>query len=281
VKFEYAHGPVLEPNLIEELKKLQESNKKHNPTFSDEFLFSGFLEAEDGSLYRGDSTTKKHKGNLKYTYYVARTKLSQIRRLNGKALEADIMARLKEYLQGSYAFQRLITSGKIEADKRTQEYDTQIDELKTKVRKLEGELEKFSAKIRQLVLADIEDFQDALLILKEEKSKVESELKLLMEGIDKLQEERSKSVTRLCDKTFLERFQKFFSEFEKLPNCEKKLLLKALCPKIIVHADFRIEMKINPLFYEGLEFIGLKSEKIGRANKKWLGRRDSNPRPTD
>jgi hypothetical protein len=29
------------------------------------------------------------------------------------------------------------------------------------------------------------------------------------------------------------------------------MLLKAFMPKIIVHADFRIEIKVNPLFYEG------------------------------
>jgi hypothetical protein len=106
-------------------------------------------------------------------------------------------------------------------------------------------------------------------------------LAFFKENMGKLMEERSKSVTNLCDKTFLERFQRFFSEFEKLPNCDKKLLLKALCPKIIVHADFRIEMKVNPVFYEGLEFIDLESEKMVRAKKRWLGWRDSNSRPTD
>ena len=282
VRFDYAHGPVLELELIEELKKLQKENKNHNPSFNDDFLLSGFLETENGELYRGDSTTKiKKRGNIKYTYYVARTKLSQIRRLNAKALENDLLERLKEFLLGSDAFIRLIISGKVEQDKLTQKYDTDIGELKNQAQGLQLELDQFSVKIRKLVLSDSDDFQDALLILKEEKSKVECELNMLKESIDKLQGERSKSVTQSCDKEFFQKFKAFFSEFERLSNSDKKMLLKAFMPKIIVHVDFRIEIKVNPAFYEMFENTGMESEKIVRANKRWLGRRDSNSRPTD
>jgi hypothetical protein len=48
------------------------------------------------------------------------------------------------------------------------------------------------------------------------------------------------------------------------------MLLKAFMPKIIVHVDFLIEIKVNPEFYEMFENTGMESEKIGRANKKWL-----------
>lgn len=98
---------------------------------------------------------------------------------------------------------------------------------------------------------------------------------------DKLQEERSKSVTKLCDKKFLTRFQNFFGEFERLSNCDKKVLLKSLMPKVIVHADFRIEIKVNRIFGDlSVNGVPKGSEEV-RMNKKWLGRRDSNSRPTD
>lgn len=273
---------MLEAELIEQLKQLQQENKKHNPTFHDDFLLSGFLETENGELYRGDSTTKiKKKKSIKYTYYVARTDLKQIRRLNAKAIENDIVERLKEYLLGSNAFHRLLESGKVEESKIAQRIDGEIGELKTKAQSLQGELEKFSIKIRQLVLADSEDFQDALLILKEEKSKVACELNVLKVDIDKLQEERSKFVTKICDKEFLSKFREFFSGFERLSNCDKKLLLKAFMPKVIVHADFRVEMKVNSMFADSRREPLSRTEQEVRVNKKWLGWRDSNSRPTD
>ncbi len=134
------------------------------------------------------------------------------------------------------------------------------------------ELEKFSSKIRQLVLADTDDFQDALLILKEEKIKVESELKMVKEKIEKLVEERSKFVTKICDKEFLSRFQGFFSEFERLSNCDKKLLLKAFMPRVIVHADFRIKIKVNSMFAGIQRDLTIESEKAVRQKKDgWEG----------
>ncbi len=282
VEFEYPHGPVLELALIEELKKLQAENKNHNPTFSDDFLFSGFLYAEDGSPYRGDSTTKiRSTKNIKYTYYVAKTTLSPIRRLNAKALEEDVLQRLKNYLLGSEVFRRLIDSGKMQQDELAQRYDAEIGELKNRLLNLQEELDKFSAKIRKLVLSDSNDFQDALLILKDEKGKVEQELEALMQQITKLREEKAQVCHKTCDNEFFQKFKAFFSEFERLPRCDKKMLLKAFMPKIIVHVDFRIEIKVNPAFYEMFENTGMESKKIVRANKKWLGRRESNPRPID
>ncbi len=52
-------------------------------------------------------------------------------------------------------------------------------------------------------------------------------------------------------------------------------------PKIIVHDDFRIEIKVNLAFYERFENTGMESEKIVRADKKWLGWSESNRRPID
>ena len=77
-------------------------------------------------------------------------------------------------------------------------------------------------------------------------------------------------VIKTCDNEFFQKFKAFFSEFEQLSNCDKKMLLKAFMPKIIVHVDFRIEIKVNPVFYEMFENTGLESEKTVRANKKWL-----------
>lgn len=272
VEFSYPHGPVLESALIEELKKLKEANKNHNPTFSDDFLLSGFLYAEDGSLYRGDSTTKLKKSeSIKYTYYVAKTDLKQIRRLNAKALEGDIFQRLQEYLEGNEIFRRLVDSGNLEQDKLAQKYDAQIGELKSKAIELQAELDRFSIKIRQLVLSDSDNFQDALLILKDEKLKVENELESLLQQLNKLREEKGQVCHKTCDKEFFQKFKAFFSEFGMLPNCDKKILLKAFMPKIIVHSDFRIEIKVNSVFQGMLEDKCTGSEKTVRANKKWLG----------
>src|SRR5690606_27475452 len=146
---------------------------------------------------------------------------------------------------------------------------------------LKGELDQFSVEIRQLVLADSDDFQDALLILKEEKSKVEGELNMLMGRLDKLHDEKSKSVTKMCDKEFLTKFQNFFGEFERLSNCDKKLLLKSLMPKVIVHADFRIEIKVNRVFGNLSVDGNPRGSGQVRMDKRWLGWSESNRRPID
>ena len=48
-------------------------------------------------------------------------------------------------------------------------------------------------------------------------------------------------------------------------------------PKIIVHADFRIEIKVNPVFYEGFGNTGMESEKIVRLPKKVAGKEGLEP----
>jgi DNA invertase Pin-like site-specific DNA recombinase len=284
VEWKYAHGPILEAELIEELKKIQKENRKHVPTDMDAFLLSGVLETEDGATYCGDSTKKG--GKKKYTFYNSKkTSVASIKRLNAASIEGDILSRLKEYLKENSVFRRLVESGKMVTDKRMQKFDNEIGELKTKEKNLNEQLEKFSGKISQLVLSDSDDFQDALLVLKEEKSNVEYELNLLKEGIKKLMEERSKFVTQrgpeVCDKRFLDKLQSLFSMFDELPNRDKKQFLKSVCPKIIVHSNFRIEMKVNPIFYEEMKPLSIEAGVDENSSKKWLGRRDSNSRPTD
>ncbi len=85
-------------------------------------------------------------------------------------------------------------------------------------------------------------------------------------------EENAQACHKTCDNEFFQNFKAFFSGFERLPRCDKKMLLKAFMPKIIVHVDFRIEIKVNSAFYEMFENTGMESEKIVRANKSgWEG----------
>ena len=49
------------------------------------------------------------------------------------------------------------------------------------------------------------------------------------------------------------------------------MLLKVLKPKIVVHADFRKEIKVNPTLNEMFENSVMESEEIFRA-KKMAGR---------
>jgi hypothetical protein len=94
-------------------------------------------------------------------------------------------------------------------------------------------------------------------------------------------EEKAQVCQKTFDNEFFQKFKAFFSEFEWLSNCDKKMFLKAFMPKIIVHDDFRIEIKVNLAFYERFENTGMESEKIVRADKKWLGWSESNRRPID
>jgi hypothetical protein len=71
---------------------------------------------------------------------------------------------------------------------------------------------------------------------------------------------------------FLIRFQAFFGEFERLSNCDKKLLLKSLMPKVIVHVDLRIEIKVNRVFGNlSVDGVLRGSEQV-RLEKKMAGK---------
>ena len=84
-------------------------------------------------------------------------------------------------------------------------------------------------------------------------------------------EEKAQVCHKTCDNEFFQKFKAFFSEFEQLPRCDKKMLLKAFVPKIVVHVDFRIEIKVNSAFYEGVE-ITCMVVKNGSDRKKMAGR---------
>ena len=87
-------------------------------------------------------------------------------------------------------------------------------------------------------------------------------------------EERSKFVTQrgpeVCDKRFLDKLQSLFSMFDELPNRDRKQFLKSVCPKIIVHGDFRIEMKVNPIFYKEMKPLSIETGVDENSSKKWL-----------
>lgn len=246
VEFDYAHGPVLEPKLITALKELLDENKKHAPLYNDDFLLSGFLYSENGGLYSGDSSLKyKGSGSTRYRYYYLNSAPKSVRRISASYLENELTKRLKELLQDSNEFRKLVDSGKVQQDKLLQSIDRDIQAIESKITDYKENLSRFSLKIRELVMADTDNFQDALKILNAEKSSLESSLESSLHASRVLKERRLEVCDKVDDNLFQKNFKMFFAAFDQLQNCDKKRLLRALVPKIIVFNDFRVEPKIE------------------------------------
>ena len=141
-------------------------------------------------------------------------------------------------------------------------------------------LSKFSAKIRDLVMIDPDNFQDALKILNAEKLSLESTLSASLDELKHLNQQRSEICDKIDGDLFQKNFRIFFTAFDQLSNCDKKMLLKALVPKIVIHSDFRVELMVNPVFYDDLANGRHESGLKVRVEKNWRERRDSNPRPS-
>ena len=281
VEFNYAHGSVLDEELKIELSKLLEQNKKHSPLYNDDFLLSGFLFSEDDQLYCGDSSLKyKDCGNTRYRYYCAKSVHKDIKRINASHLEDQTLQWLKELLRNSVQFKKILESGKIEQNKLIQMIDENVATVEAKIFSHRDSLAKFSLKIRELVMADIDNFQDALKILNSEKVSLEKLLEASLTELKALKLKRSEICDKVDDGLFQKKFQMFFTAFDQLENCDKKTLLKALIPKMIIHRDLRIELKMNPVFYNDLIEDCHESGKNLPLVKKWRERRDSNPRPS-
>lgn len=282
VDFKYSHECVLDPMLVIELDKLSYENKIGSKTYSGEYLLSGIMYTEDGASYRGESSLKIRKTKtVKYTYYLAKTEIKSIKRLNADLLESSILYKLEEYLQGSDAFKKLLVSRKEIHRALIQKYESEISTKKQLLETRLAERDKFSSKMRQLVLSESGDLHEMLLIMKDEKSIIENELLTLKDEIILLDRNLSEVCHIMSDKEFLERLRIFFKNFENLSKCDKKILLRAFIQKIVVHSNSQIELRINS-FFEGdfKEELNGGSEK-SRVNLKWLGRWDSNPRPID
>ncbi len=253
IEFDYAHGPVLEPKLIIALKEVLDDNKKHAPLYNDDFLLSGYLYSENGELYSGDSSLKYKGGSsTRYRYYCLNSASKSVRRFSASYLENELIKRLKELLQDSNEFKKLVDSGKVQQDKLLQSIDRNIQAVEGKISEYRESLSRFSIKIRELVMADTDNFQEALKILNVEKTSLESSLESSLNELRTLKERRLEVCDKVDDDLLQKNFKMFFAAFEQLQNCDKKRLLKALIPQIIVFNDFRVELKMNPIFYNDL-----------------------------
>lgn len=281
VEFKYSHGPVLSEELIRELSKLSEENKKHSSRHSEEYLLTSFLYTSDGKKYRGDSSTKNN-SLKKYTYYEAPSTLHKgIKRIKTDLIDDAVICRLKEYLSNSDVFKKLLLSKNENFNKKIIELEKEIEGNTILLITKKKELDQFSAKIRELVLKSGDELHEMLQVINSEKIAIEMEAKSLQSSIQETKNQLSEICHKVSDVKFLDALKTFFGEFDSLPRCDKKILLKAFFPQIVIHSNFQIELRINSGFADDLKSEELGSENKVRIQVKWLGRWDSNPRPID
>ncbi len=280
VEFDYAHGSIIEPKLQAELDKFFNENKKHY-SYNDDYLFTGFIFSEDGRTYSGGSSLKKKStGYSKYNYYLSKTKFKNIKRIQQKVIETEVINRLKHYMEDSTEFRNLLDTSNSLQDKISFNYQNLILESKAKISRLESDIAKFSEKIRELVLLESIDFHDSLKILSSEQGRIKKDLEDENAKLLLLKTEHTQICDKIDDKSFQRNLKLFFKGFDQLNNCDKKELLQILIPKITVMSDLRVVIHIDPSFSDQSSKIRHGSGQVRREFKNWRERRDSNPRPS-
>lgn len=281
VEFKYSHGPVLSEELIHELDKLLIENRKSVNNHSEEYLLSGFLYTSEGKKYRGDCSVKNN-SQKKYRYYdVPTCSFKNIKRFKTDIIDEAVISRLKEYLSGSEVFKKIMLARDEKINNLIEKYEKEISSKNNLLIEKKVEIEKFSTKTRNLILSDNVELQEVLSMIKDEKITLENEMKEIELSLLETQNDLTTFCHKFSDEKFLESLKIFFKDFDLLPKCDKKILLRAFFPRIIIHPDFRIELQMNSCFERDLKEWSDKSTKEVRLNKKWLGRWGSNPRPID
>ncbi len=289
VVWEYAHhrehGDLIDPTLIRKVDEVLASFDHHKPKtskYGHVYLLTGVLRDHQGNPFYGSN------GNGgRNTYYYNRTDEKSARKnIKKDEIESIVCNRVKQYLCESGTLERVMKAALKNRTVGLPLLDEEIPKVEKEIVKIEKVIQRFSETIRDAALHGNQDLASVLTEIVNEKNKAERDLDDLRENLRLLNEKKAQVETNLHHRTLKDYLQTALVKFEKKTDHQKKALIQAIVPEVVIHADNSVELKINP-DPNGSVFGQKKSPFGGRHSTghkivlsgKWRGGRDSNPRP--
>ena len=270
VRWEYAHGPVIDLELFRTVQGLLKQNeikdiRSPKGDTGKVYLLSGILQTPDGVFFHGSAA--KGGSNLYYEHKETR------RRIVKERIEEAVCDRLKQYLSDSATLREVINLSLKNRLLGLPMIEDEIKEARTKIAKLEGTLGGFSEAIREAAAKNPAKLPEICALILDEKKWAETDLALAKTGLEDLLQKKERITTEFKEKTILDYLTLGLERFEERSDLQKKQILQGIVRRVVLHPEGRLELTIDP--DPGRCHIPEKKVRIG---EEWRGGRDSNPR---
>lgn len=238
VKWEYAHGAIIDEAMAKDVDAILASMHLKNPKKSryNGFLLTGVLMSEDGSRYHGDPA--KSGAN---PYYYNKT---QRKRIPCEELDKLVIQRVKEYLDKEGVIEGVIEKFLKHKNVGVPFLEEEKARLRNKIRDLAKVIESFSETLRQAALAgqNVAELAQSLL---EERKKAEGEHLVLKERLGAL-EGKTEQFKRNLQGISLRKFLGLvLTRFDRIPDMKKKQIIQSVVPRAVVRNDGILELHID------------------------------------
>ena len=271
VKWNYAHGPVIDEELFLKVRTLLEQNKQKSASSKGRtaYLLSGVLYLHDGTPFHGVSA--KSGAN---SYYQDRKKTVRIERFK---IEKIVKNRVGQYLKDSDLLKGLFQTALKHRSIGGPVIDSDITRMNQRLNELNGIDKTLSEAIRNVALSgDVAKVIEASKAIADEKAKVEKERESLKAQLQDLQRSKAQISEQRGVKSLQDYIGLALKDFKQKNDHIQKQIIQSLIPKIILHPDQKLELQVN---LDCLNLSDCDGRKKVRIPEKWRGRRDSNPRP--
>ena len=270
VRWEYEHGPLLEPELFDRIDvtiAAIEGTRQRKSESRGVYLLSGILRAADGTSFYGS----RAKGG-QYHYYVNAK--------SGTRLPADLMddvvvRRVKQYLNDSNVLRGILQSALKHSRVGLPSLDADVAKLRGTIKHLETLIEGFSAGLRNAAVAGAANLVEVCAALIEEKKKVADEIAIEQAKLESLRVRRDRLASDLQGRSLEDYLGKAMTKFDEKSDLQKKRIVQAIVPEVIVNSEEELTLMLNPdpldCHIQGGNEFALREE--------WRERRDLNPRP--
>ncbi|MCH2534224.1 MAG: recombinase family protein [Bdellovibrionales bacterium] len=235
------HGDIIDPKLlaqVDELVQTVEWKPRQN-----EFYLAGVVFAPDGSRYYGEAA----KSGSNCYYYNRKAG----HRIIAKELHDLVIQKLKSLIKDSKKFENLMRGARLQKQTGLSDFAAQRLQIVGRIEELNQIEERFSESIRALALKGADNLESAISLLVEEKETAKKEMSTLHAELADI-ELKEKSYKENCQGQALKKFLKTaFRDFDKMYDIEKKTLLQAVFPQILVHVtdqgvDLEIVISLDP-----------------------------------
>ena len=279
VNFNYAHEPVIPPELFEQVQ-FTISQRAHKMLKSGQsrivYLLSGILTTNDGRRFQGASSN----GGLNPYYQTSKKDI----RIPKEKIERYVCNRVKQYIKESGVLEEVINTTLKHRLTGLPLIDTDIENAKSKLANLEKTKSGFSEALRIAVMKNSSNLIEITTALLEEKLRVEAELTDMEAKLTSLRETRAKVCERFQEKTLQDYLRLAMDKFDLQTDEAKKRIIQIVIPRLVYHPEEKqLDIHINTSPETGNRVTETRCHSGGnnlRVLDKWRGGRDSNSRPS-
>ena len=282
VRWEYAHhrehGDIISPDLFARVNETLKRFERHKPRtskFGHAYLLSGgVLRDHLGNHFHGKSAKSS-----KNCYYHNKVKGTEFKKhVKKDEIESIVTNRIRQYLLESKTLENVLSEALRNRLVGLPLIEEDIPAIERKISLKKEVIAEFSMTLENAALRKDGSLLSVCAGLMTQKEKAEKEL---ADYHAKLQErlEQKDRVVKTFEKSTLEEYlERTLAHFDAKNDVEKKAIVQAIIPEIIIHADNSVELRVNP---DSNGIVQRRHSGGGKVvlSSKWRGGRDSNPRP--